>query len=69
MNKLIKICEALNKVLKAVWPYLVALASGAVLAGCAIEHMNLTLHNARTAGMELTETSSTVVETAVEAVQ
>ncbi len=39
-----------------------------LLGGCAVEHMNLTLHNARTAGMELTETSSTVVETAVEAV-
>ncbi len=38
------------------------------VSGCAVEHMNLTLHNARTAGMELTETSSAVVETAVEAV-
>ncbi len=52
MNKLIKICEALNKVLKAVWPYLVALASGAVLAGCAIDKLMLELENARTAGLD-----------------
>ncbi len=47
----------------------ILLASFLCLGGCAVEHMNLTLHNARTAGMELTETSSTVVETAVDAVQ
>jgi len=52
MKKLIKICEAVNKVLKAVWPYLVAIATGAVVSGCAIDKLMLELEGARTAGIE-----------------
>lgn len=37
--------------------------------GCAVDHLHLELHNARTAGMEATSATSTAVETAVQAVE
>lgn len=39
MSKFIAICEAVNAVLKKVWPYLAAFASGGLtglLSGCSI---------------------------------
>ncbi len=34
MGKMIKICQAVNKFFKAVWPYFVAAVTGAAVSGC-----------------------------------